>query len=70
MTPDHDLCISSKCYNYLLCSFDPGEQTGNNYGIIWGTENILSMEKYIFSLLPKSDVDEAQIQVEISTIFD
>ena len=70
LTLDHDLCISSTCYNYFLCSFDPGESTGNNYSIIWVTKNILTREKHIFSVLSKSDVDEAQIQVEISTIFD
>ena len=70
LTLDHNLCVSSTCYNYLLSSFDPGKSTGINYSIIWDTQNILTREKHIFSVLAKSDVDEAQIQVENSTIFD
>ena len=38
--------------------------TGNNYSITWVTKKILTQEKHIFSVLSKSNVDEAKIQVE------
>ncbi len=55
---------------YFLCSLDPGEYIGNNYSITQPIKTILTREKHIFSVLSKSNVDEAQIQVEISTLFD
>ena len=61
-TLDHDLCICSACYDYYLCSLDPGESIGNNYSITQPIKTILKQEKHIFSILSKSNVDEAQIQ--------
>ena len=69
-TLDHDLYIFGTCCNYFLCFLDPGKSTGNNYSITWVTKKILTQEKHIFSVLPKSNVDEAKSQVEISTFFD
>ncbi len=40
--------------------------TGNNYNITWVTKKILTQEKHIFSVLSKSNVDKAEILVEIS----
>ena len=57
---DHNLCIFGTCRNYCLCSLDPGESTGNNYSITWVTKKILTQEKHIFLVLPKSNVDEAK----------
>ncbi len=62
-TLDHDLYIFGTCCNYFLCSLDPGESTGNNYSITWVTKNILTQEKHIFSVLPKSNVDFYQNQI-------
>ena len=53
LTPDHDLCISSKCYNNLLCFFDPGKCNGDNYSIICDTKNVLTREKHIFHFWQK-----------------
>ncbi len=64
-TLDHDLYISGKCCNYFLYSLDPGESIDNNYSITWAIKNILTQEKRIFSVLSKSNVDEAEILVEI-----
>ena len=69
-TLDHDLYIFGTCCNYFLCSLDPRESTGNTYSITWVTKNILTQGKHISSVLPKSNVDEAKSQVEISTFFD
>ena len=66
----HDLFIFITCCNYFLCSLDPGKSIGNNYSITRPTKNILTQEKGIFSIWSKSNVDEAQIYVEISTLFD
>ena len=68
-TPDHDLYIFGTCCNYFLCSLDPGESVGNNYSITSVTKKNVTQEKHIFSVLSKSNVDEAQIQIEISTLF-
>ena len=65
----HDLYISGRCCKYLLCSLDPEVSIGSNYSIIHLTKKILTQEKHIFSVLSKSNVDEAQIQVEISDIL-
>ncbi len=65
----HVLHISRTYCNYVLCSLDPGEYIGHNYSIIHLTKKILTQEKHIFSVLSKSNVDEAQIQVEISDIL-
>ena len=65
-TLDHDLYISGKCCNYFLYSLDPGESIDNNYSIIWATKKILTQEKHICSVLSKSNVDKAEILVEIS----
>ena len=66
---DHDLYICGACCNYFLCSLDPGESIGNNYSITQRIKMILTQEEHIFSVLSKSNVDEAQIQVEISTLW-
>ena len=65
----HALCIFSTCCNYVLCSLHPGESTGDNESITQHLKNILTQEKGIFSVWSKSNVDEAQIYVEISTFF-
>ncbi len=57
-TLNHDLLIFDTWCKYLLCSLDLGKSIGINYSIIWVTKNILTQEKHIFSVLPKSDVDE------------
>ena len=59
-TLDHDLYICSTCCNYFLCSLDPGESIDNNYSITQPIKTILTQEKHIFSVLSKSNVDEAQ----------
>ena len=46
------------------------ESIGNNYIITQPIKTFLTQEKHIFSVLSKSNVDEAQIQVGISTLFD
>ena len=65
----HDLLIFTTCYNYFLCSLDPGKSIGNNYCITRPSKNILTQEKGIFSVWSKSNLDEAQIYVAISTLF-
>ena len=67
-TLDHDLYIFGTCCNYFLCSLDPGESVGNNYSITWVTKKCNAGETH-FSVLSKSNVDEAEIQVEISTFL-
>ncbi len=62
----HDLCIFGTCCNYCLCSLDLEESIGNNYSITRPTKTILTQEKDDCSVLSKSNIDEAQIQVEIS----
>ena len=69
-TLDHDLYICGTCCNYFLCSLDPEESIDNNYSITQLIKIILTQEKHIFSVLSKSNVDEAEIPVEISTFFD
>ena len=59
-TLDHDLYICGTCCNYFLCSLDPGESIDNNYSITQPIKTILTQEKHIFSVLSKSNVDEAQ----------
>ena len=65
----HDQCIFGRCCNYFLCSLDPGQSIGNNYSVTRLTKIFLTQEKRIFSVLSKSNVDEAQIHVEISMLF-
>ena len=65
----HDLYIFDTCYNYVLCSLDPGESISNNYSIIWVTKNILTHEKHIFSVLSKSNVDEARFKTFWNRVF-
>ena len=69
-TLHHDLYICGTCCNYVLCSLDPEESIANNYSITQPIKTILTQEKHIFSVLSKSNVDEAEIPVEISTFFD
>ena len=61
-TLDHALYICSTCCNYFSCSLDPGKSIVNNYSITQPIKTILTQEKHIFSVLSKSNVDEAQIQ--------
>ena len=67
-TLDHDLYICGTCCNYFLCSLDPEESIDNNDSITQPIITILTQEKHIFSVLSKSNVDGAQIPVEMSDL--
>ena len=60
-TLDHVLDFFGTCCNKFICSLDPGESIAGSYNITRHINHVLGQEKLIFSVLSKSNVDEAKI---------